>query len=78
MYGNIEIKDYLYYEDLIADLRDKAGVTSIIDDVQQTRISQRRQLFSYLDSNGNLKIYEAPSDAIFSSIMINTSYPTRN
>lgn len=54
MSENLVKKDYLYYADLIADLKEKAGIEEIIDPIQEERIHQRRKMIPIRDEEGHL------------------------
>lgn len=54
MSENLIKKDYLYYADLIADLKEKAGIEEINDPIQYERISKRRKMIPIRDEEGHL------------------------
>lgn len=52
---NLKVKDELYYNDLIADLKQISEIEKIIDTNQINRIGQRRKMIPIKDEEGNLK-----------------------
>lgn len=52
---NLEVKDELYYTDLIADLKQISGIEEMTDTIQIDRIRQRRKMVTIKDEDGNLK-----------------------
>ncbi len=52
---SLEVKDELYYNDLIADLKQISEIEEITDTNQIDRISQRRKMIPIKDEKGNLR-----------------------
>lgn len=41
---DLDIKNHIYYKDMIADLKEIAGIESITDETQRNRIQERHRL----------------------------------
>ena len=65
---NLEVKDELYYIDLIADLKQISEIEEITDTIQNERICQRRKMLMIKDDDGNLKYRSSDYSVEFMNI----------